>query len=444
MAIKIVIWVARLLVGLLFIFSGFIKANDPLGFSYKLEEYFEKFASIFNEAGMGLLAHPMEWMAQIALPLAILIVVAEMILGVLTVLGVFMPKVTKWLLAMIIFFTFLTFVSWFFEIVKTCGCFGEVIPLTPFQSFIKDLILLVLIVVLFIFRKYINSIFRENGNKISFWSSAFVSFLFTWYCYQHLPVMDFGNYAPGKAILPQMETIPGNPLQMYKLKHKTKKIEVEFSDYPTDFNNWDYISTRPVSGDLTIVNIKVKATGQLTRIFEMPDEFEKEWEVIKTTDETFTPDIDPKIQQLSAFGYGKKEENYLDKMLSDTSYYFWLVIRDLEEFGNFQQMDQGMFFIPNPKGKGYFEKLNTFAKEANKNEVRFHVLCSDGSYEKVNAFRHALETPFNFFICDDTELKTMIRSSPGLLLLRKDTVIHKWHNNDFTNYQEISNQFIKR
>lgn len=444
MAMKIVIWVSRLFVGALFIFSGFIKANDPLGFSYKLEEYFEKFASIFNEAGLGLLATPMEWMGHIALPLAIFIVVFEIVLGVLTLVGAFMPKVTKWLLAMIIFFTFLTFVSWFFEIVKTCGCFGEVIPLTPFQSFLKDLVLLVFITVLFIFRKNINSLFPENGNKIALWSSTFVSFLFTWYCYQHLSVKDFSNYAPGKSITAQMEMVKGNPLQLYKLKHKTKNVEVEFADYPLDWQSWDYISTRPIAGDLEIYHIKVKANGQLTRVLEIPDEFENDWEVVKTTEETFTPDIDPKIQQLSAASYEKSGENYLEKMLSDTSMYFWLVLRDLEEFGNFQQMTDGMFFIANSKGKNYFEKLNLLAKNSAENQIRFHVLCSEGSYEKVNAFRHALQTPFSFYSCDDTELKTMIRSSPGLLLLKGDKVLRKWHKNDFPNFEEINTNYIKQ
>lgn len=444
MVMKIIIWLSRIFVGSLFIFSGFIKANDPLGFSYKLEEYFEKFGSIFTEFGMGALSHPMEWMAYISLPLAIFIVVLEIVLGVLTLVGAFMSAVSKWLLALIVFFTFLTFVSWFFEIVKTCGCFGEVIPLTPFQSFIKDLILLVFIVLLFIFRKNINSLFNENGNKISLWTSAFISFLFTWYCYQHLSVMDFGPYAPGKSIAGQMEITPGNPLQLYKLKHKAKKVEVEFSDYPLDYQNWDYVGTRPVDGDLSIYHIKVKATGQKTRVLEIPEAFEQDWVIEKTTDETFTPDIDPKIQQLSAYSYEKPDVNYLEHMLADTSFYFWLVIRDLEEFGNFQKMTDGLFFMPNGKGKNYFENLNKLAKEATEKEVRFHVLCSESSYEKINAFRHALQTPFYFYICDDTELKTMIRSSPGLLLLKKDQVIKKWHHNDFGTFEQINQQYINR
>ena len=110
--LKILIWISRLGVGGLFIFSGLIKANDPLGFSYKLKEYFEEFAKIFNENSLEFLSHPMEWMAYIALPMSMFIVVLEIVLGILTILGIQMKKVSICLLVLILFFTFLTFVSW--------------------------------------------------------------------------------------------------------------------------------------------------------------------------------------------------------------------------------------------------------------------------------------------------------------------------------------------
>ena len=140
-AFKILIWFSRLGVGGLFIFSGLIKANDPLGFSYKLQEYFEEFAKIFNQNGLGFFSHPMEWMAYLALPLSMFIVVLEIVLGILTILGIQMKKVSIWLLFLIIFFTFLTFVSWKFDLVKTCGCFGDFWVLSPFESFMKDIVL---------------------------------------------------------------------------------------------------------------------------------------------------------------------------------------------------------------------------------------------------------------------------------------------------------------
>jgi uncharacterized membrane protein YphA (DoxX/SURF4 family) len=114
-----ILWVARILVGLLFIFSGLIKLNDPLGFSYKLEEYFEVFHLIFFN--------------QFAVFLSIFLCALEVILGVLLLTGFYAKKIAWGLLLLIVFFTFLTFYSAFFDVVKTCGCFGDAIPLTPWQ-----------------------------------------------------------------------------------------------------------------------------------------------------------------------------------------------------------------------------------------------------------------------------------------------------------------------
>ncbi|RZL55100.1 MAG: DoxX family membrane protein, partial [Pedobacter sp.] len=135
---------SRWFVGVLFIFSGLIKANDPLGFGYKLQEYFEVFH-------IGFLNN---WATGIAIILCVL----EIVLGALLLFGFWKNAVTKGLLGLIIFFTSLTFVSAAFKVVTSCGCFGDAIPLTPWQSFTKDLILLVMIVYLFIKRAQINPI----------------------------------------------------------------------------------------------------------------------------------------------------------------------------------------------------------------------------------------------------------------------------------------------
>ena len=135
---------SRWFVGVLFIFSGLIKANDPLGFAYKLQEYFDVFyISFLNNWSTGV---------------AIFLCALEIVLGALLLLGFWRNWVVKALLALIVFFTLLTFVSAAFKVVTSCGCFGDAIPLTPWQSFAKDLVLLALIVYLFIYRKGINPI----------------------------------------------------------------------------------------------------------------------------------------------------------------------------------------------------------------------------------------------------------------------------------------------
>ena len=441
---QLLIWISRILVGALFIFSGFIKANDALGFSYKLEEYFEKFSSIFNEHSLGWLAYPMDLMAHFAFPLAVAIVVVEMTLGVLTLIGAFMEKVSKYLLVMIIFFTFLTFVSWYFEIVKTCGCFGEAIPLTPFQSFLKDVLLILLILVLFIFRKSMTSFLSPSGDKIALWSSTFIGFLFTWYCFQHLPVMDFRPYAVGNHILPQMQPIKGNPLTLYQLKHKESGVEVKLADLPMPFDPWEYIEAVPVSGELKVKEIEMKPSGFKTRVVEIPDQFKEDWQVLSESTEEFIPDQDPKIMQLSAFDYKSSDQDYLEEMLLDSSYYFWLVIRDFNKLGQFVQADDGKVFMPSSSGLEFSAYLKRLNKDGSAAGVKLYGMVSEGIPEHVSAFRQAMSASFPFYICDDTELKTMIRSSPGLLLLHGDQVVGKWHENDFPDFNEIQNQYINQ
>src|ERR1700712_607987 len=139
------LWAARILVGLLFIFSGLVKINDPLGFSYKLEEYFEVFHITF--------------LSGFALSASIILCALEIILGFALLIGVRAVSVAWGLLLLIIFFAFLTFYSAYFEVVQTCGCFGDAIPLTPWQSFSKDVVLLLLIIVIFVNRRNIKPVF---------------------------------------------------------------------------------------------------------------------------------------------------------------------------------------------------------------------------------------------------------------------------------------------
>src|ERR1700712_2103969 len=181
------VWAARIIVGLLFIFSGLIKANDPLGFSYKLEEYFEVFHITFLNG--------------FALSIAILLCALEMILGFALLIGVRAVSVAWGLLLLIIFFAFLTFYSAYFKVVQTCGCFGDAIPLTPWQSFSKDLVLLLLILVIFYNKTKIQPLFTAKTGDRLLLGAAVVSIGIGFYTYNCLPVIDFLPYKVGANIL---------------------------------------------------------------------------------------------------------------------------------------------------------------------------------------------------------------------------------------------------
>lgn len=439
--IKILLYFSRFFVGILFIFSGLIKGNDPLGFSYKLEEYFEKFSEILKEENLIFVSGIMDFFANFSLSLAIIIVIAEIALGVLLITGSYIKKVAWLSLLLIVFFTFLTFVSWKFELVKSCGCFGDAIPLTPYQSFIKDLILLIFIVFIFINRKNIEPLLDKNYNLIALFCSVGVSFIFTWYCYQHLPVKDFLAYAKGKRLLPQMEVVKGNPLTLYVFKDKSTGEEVKFKNYPVDYDNWEYISFENISGELTLLEIERKGVEN-NFVLKIPSKYTNEWKIVSTTSEMYTPDIEPKIQQLSAQALDGSETDYILDILNDSTYQFLLVIRQLKSLGNFEKTNMGLKFIANSKGEKLLEQIKELYSQAKKEDVKFYALCSEGDFEKIKSFKMENNFDFPIYSSDDTELKTMIRSSPGLFFMQGDSVIQKWHHNDFPRFKKVKNKYL--
>jgi len=192
---KILTLILRLLVSFTFIFSGFVKLVDPLGSSYKFQEYFS--SGVLN----------LEFLIPYALPFSILLILAELMLGVLLLLG-YLPKFTVWsLLAMILVFLFLTWYSAFYNKVLDCGCFGDAVKLTPWETFYKNVVLLVFIVVLLFGTKHIRPLISLSFAK---WTSFlfFVVFLYiTYHVLVHLPIIDFRPYAIGKNIPEGMKPI---------------------------------------------------------------------------------------------------------------------------------------------------------------------------------------------------------------------------------------------
>lgn len=183
----------RILVGALFIFSGYVKLVDPIGSQYKFQEYFSE--SVLN----------MEFLIPYALPFAIVLIIAEIGLGVFLLLG-YKPKFTVWsLLALLLIFLFLTWYSAYYNKVTDCGCFGDAIKLSPWETFYKNVITLPIIVFLLWRVKDIKPVFSKKlTNGLAF--AAIFGFLFiTYHVLTHLPIVDFRPYAIGKNITEGME-----------------------------------------------------------------------------------------------------------------------------------------------------------------------------------------------------------------------------------------------
>src|SRR6202000_2636630 len=170
---KLLINITRALVGIVFIFSGLVKANDPLGLSYKMQEFFEVWG--------------FHWLDHFTLAFSIIMIVFEIVAGVAVLLGWRMKLFSWLLLLLIIFFTFLTGYAFLSGKVKECGCFGNCIPLTAGESFTKDLLLLVLIIFLFINRDRIKPILPRLASQVILILTVIFSFSFQWFVLQYLP-----------------------------------------------------------------------------------------------------------------------------------------------------------------------------------------------------------------------------------------------------------------
>lgn len=212
---KILVHISRIIVGALFIFSGFVKLVDPIGSQYKFQEYFSE--SVLN----------MEFLVPYALPFAVLLIVAEILLGVMILIG-YKPKFTVWsLLILTIVFLFLTWYSAFYNKVTDCGCFGDAIKLTPWETFYKNVILIVLILLLLIKVELIKPIFKGKIPKLITFLSLAVFLYIVQHVLTHLPIVDFRAYAIGKNLkegmkYPEDGSIP--PVHDFMLEDEQKDL----------------------------------------------------------------------------------------------------------------------------------------------------------------------------------------------------------------------------
>lgn len=221
----------RIFVGALFIFSGLIKANDPLGLSYKMQEFFEIW-------GMGFLD-------DYTLAFSILMIAFEIIAGVAVLLG-WQFRLFSWMLfILIVFFTFLTGYAVFSGKIKECGCFGDCIKLTSNQSFVKDLVLFAMIGFLLYKRDQIRSIAKPVVSVILLGLVTIFSFWIQFYVLEHLPIVDCLPYKKGADINEEMRipagSIPDSTVINFVYQKDGKEVEFDAEHFPPDFNDSVYV-----------------------------------------------------------------------------------------------------------------------------------------------------------------------------------------------------------
>ncbi|MEI2737375.1 MAG: BT_3928 family protein [Chitinophagaceae bacterium] len=222
--------VARVIVGILFIFSGLVKANDPLGLSYKMQEFFELWGlHKFNS-----------W----TLLMSVMMNAFEIIAGFALLLG-WRIKLFSWLLLLlIVFFTFLTGYTYVTGTPKNCGCFGDCLPITSKTSFLKDVVLTLLIGFLFWRQRLIKPLFSEKVATISMLGITVLSFGFQWYTLNYLPVVDCLPYKKGNNIKEKRQMpfnfVPDSTVITFVYKKDGKEVEFTADKFPADFNKDTY------------------------------------------------------------------------------------------------------------------------------------------------------------------------------------------------------------
>jgi uncharacterized membrane protein YphA (DoxX/SURF4 family) len=357
---KNIVTITRIIVGVLFIFSGLIKANDPSGLAYKMDEYFAVWG--------------WHWASDFIMPLSIGMNVLEIVAGIALLLGWQPKKVTLLLLILIIFFTYLTGYAVLSGKIKTCGCFGDCIPLEAYQSFIKDLILLLLTGFLYLKHSYIKPFLPVRANIFLLLFSLGVVFWGQLYVLKNLPYMDCLPYATGNNLLEKMQppqnSIPDSTAIFYRYKVDGKEIEFEASQFPDDFDEskYEYISREN----------KVVRKGNAT----------------------------PAIQDMAFYTPGGTDTT--KQLLGSGKPYLMVFAKD----------------FTNTK-PGWYEDFTKIFSIANEEGIKLF-LVTNQPVAAQTFFNETNKFKLNILTCDGTVMKTMLRSKTGLIAMNSMVVKGKW------------------
>ncbi len=368
MAIKLVRNIARFIMGLVFIFSGFTKGIDPLGFFYKLSDYFEAFG--------------LDFLVPLTLPFCMLMSSIELLIGLNLFFKIRMKQTAWALMVFMAFFTLLTFYIALKNPVTDCGCFGDAIILTNWQTFFKNIIFLLPTLIIFHQRNK----FLGNFSPAFEWSLTAVFFagamLLSVYCLRNLPLIDFRPYKVGTDIVESMKIPEGMPHDEYEthLIYEKDGIEREFTldspEKPWSDTTWKWKETK---------NVLVKKGYQ------------------------------PPIHDFSLIS--ADGEDVTSGLLNDQGYSLLIISYDLKKANT-----QGML------------RVNEFVTEAKKQGYKAYGMTSSVK-EEIEKFNSEFHPAYDFYATDDITLKTMIRANPGVMLIKEGVVIGMWH---FRNLPEIS------
>lgn len=362
---KVLQYISRTLLGLLFIFSGFVKALDPLGSAYKFGDYFQAFG--------------IDFLDSLSLPLGIFLSAFELVLGIVLLLG-YQKRITYWvLLVFMSFFTLLTFILALTNPVTDCGCFGDAIIMTNWQTFLKNIIFMLFVLILFRNRKRAQNHLDSSVERFLIILFFLGSFSLSLFSLRHLPVLDFRPYDIGTHIPDDMSIPEGAPADEYNTILIYQNLETgnneEFTleNYPEDTTKYAFVTSE---------------SKLISKGYEPP---------------------------IHDFGITDPEGyDVTDEVLNFKGYTLLLVSHNLEKAD-----EQALV------------EMNDWAQLDNLAADYKFIPLSASSSSIVDEVKERASIDFNFYTADEIMLKTMIRSNPGMLLLKNGTIVGKWAYRDF-------------
>lgn len=363
---KIITEICRIILGVTFIFSGTVKCIDPVGGAIKIEDYFGAF-------GLSAL-NPLATFVSFNLS------AIEFMLGLCILMAVYRKLTTICMLAFMTFMTLLTLYLALFNPVHDCGCFGEAIILTNWQTFFKNfLVLLPASVITYIYHKRMTPVYTHKV----YWFIVLFAYAFpmwlSWYNYSHLPIEDFRPYKVG-ANIPELMSFPADaPQDEYEFIYERNGEKKAFApeNAPAGDSTWTFVEAKLIK-------------------------------------EGYIPPI------ISFELYDDMEDNIAEEILSAENGAFLLIIHKTEKASD-KKIDE----------------INTIYDYAQEHQLDFYGVTSS-TREEINTWINNTGAEYPFLTADDVTLKTIIRSNPGLVLLKSGTILNKWHYNDIPSEDQVN------
>jgi uncharacterized membrane protein YphA (DoxX/SURF4 family) len=458
--------------GVLFVISGLVKAVDPMGTAFKMEQYFGEFYYTFSETAFSFLAPVFPFFSKYAIAFSVFMIIFEILLGLMLILGM-KSKWTSWAFLLLVgFFTFLTGFTYltgyvpsgvnFFSFgqwgpwvesnmkVTDCGCFGDFIKLVPKTSFLKDVVLL-FPAVFFVFKhKDMHELF---SNKVRWAILGIVGVGLLYYCFSNyvwdIPKNDFRPFKKGVNILKQKEieenAMANVEILGWKLKNKNDNTIVELpnAQYMKEFANYPKTDweTEQIKSEPTIVSTKIseyEVTG--------PDGYDISEDLLLEEGYSF---------MIVAYKL-KGEVDVKEIMVKDTSFIIDTsliidpdtyeetikLVKVIDKISDKKVKQET--FTWNPKYQNaYKEVVNPIAEAAEKAGIKTYAVVGGAGKEMIEDFRHSTQSAFPFYTSDEILLKTIVRSNPGIVLFKDGTIVDKWHYKQVPSFEEIKAKYIK-